>query len=241
MIEIYSDGRINPALSIERKTELSIDKFKKIHGDTYDYSLFQYINSKELASVICRKHGIFKVSSGNHLKGSGCPKCQYHGVKPDTKEVFMQKQQKVHGDLYDYSISEYLGSKKPISIICVNHGVFSITPANHINLSHGCPQCSNHKSEFLYLMQCSNTNLIKIGITNNIRQRKLGIGGDTKMLGIFKLGPYQVIKEKELHKRFQTINVYNKDVNNGNTEFFNLNQYQVEQLKEQLLKEVICK
>ena len=49
--------------------------FRKIHGDTYDYSKIEYINSKTKIDIICSDHGLFKQTANNHLKGKGCPKC----------------------------------------------------------------------------------------------------------------------------------------------------------------------
>jgi hypothetical protein len=32
----------------------------RIHGDKYDYSLFEYINSNDKVKIICREHGVFE-------------------------------------------------------------------------------------------------------------------------------------------------------------------------------------
>lgn len=47
----------------------------KIHGDEYDYSLVNYIDSKSKIKIICKKHGIFEQTPNNHLRGCGCQKC----------------------------------------------------------------------------------------------------------------------------------------------------------------------
>ena len=52
-----------------------IEKFSSIHGDRYDYSEVDYINSKLNVNIICKIHGLFKQSPGSHLSGSGCPIC----------------------------------------------------------------------------------------------------------------------------------------------------------------------
>lgn len=58
-----------------------------------------------------------------------------------TTEEFIEKARKVHGDKYDYSLVEYIDAKTPVSIICRDHGVFTIRPANHTNQKQGCPKC----------------------------------------------------------------------------------------------------
>lgn len=55
-------------------TELFIQRAKDVHGDKYDYSKTNYIYSKELVTITCRKHGDFEQIAREHLKGAGCPK-----------------------------------------------------------------------------------------------------------------------------------------------------------------------
>lgn len=53
-----------------------IRKSKIIFGGKYDYKLTNYINSKTLVSIICKKHGIFKQIPNDHLSGHGCKYCK---------------------------------------------------------------------------------------------------------------------------------------------------------------------
>ena len=53
-----------------------IEQFNKIHGNEYDYSLFEYINSYTKGIIICKKYNTkFDQISSSHLNGSGCLKC----------------------------------------------------------------------------------------------------------------------------------------------------------------------
>ena len=54
-----------------------IEKVKKIHGDKYDYSKSIYIQNKQKIEIICNKHGPFYQRPDCHLKGQGCPKCNF--------------------------------------------------------------------------------------------------------------------------------------------------------------------
>ena len=57
-------------------TEELIFKFKKVHGDNFDYSkvIFQGITSKVI--IICPDHGEFAQQPRLHLRGSnGCKTC----------------------------------------------------------------------------------------------------------------------------------------------------------------------
>lgn len=55
--------------------DIFINKAKLIHGDLYDYSFVDYINSKKPVIIVCKKHGAFKQLPYGHLSGSGCNKC----------------------------------------------------------------------------------------------------------------------------------------------------------------------
>lgn len=56
-------------------TDVFINKSIAIHGDTYDYSLVNYINAKSNVAIICKIHGLFYQSPYLHTSGCGCPKC----------------------------------------------------------------------------------------------------------------------------------------------------------------------
>ncbi len=42
---------------------------------------------------------------------------------------------------YNYNGIEYKNCKTKVSILCYKHGIFEITPDNHINLKQGCKDC----------------------------------------------------------------------------------------------------
>ena len=61
------------------KSKLNKEEFirraKEVHGDKYDYSKVEYINSQTKVCIICPEHGEFWQTPSCHLKGQGCPKC----------------------------------------------------------------------------------------------------------------------------------------------------------------------
>lgn len=61
-----------------------------------------------------------------------------------TTDKFIENSQKIHGDKYDYSQTNYIKSSLKLIIICREHGDFHQTANNHIS-GHGCPKCSNIK------------------------------------------------------------------------------------------------
>ena len=120
------------------KTEEFIEKAKKVHGDKYDYSKVEYINSYTKVCIICPEHGEFWQSPKCHLIGRGCSLCSKN--KKLTTETFIEKSRKVHGDKYDYSKTEYVNNHTKVCIICPEHGEFWQNPQSHMD-GHGCVKC----------------------------------------------------------------------------------------------------
>ena len=130
-------------------TESFIKKAKEKHGLIYDYSKVKYINSNTKVEIICPIHGSFWQTPAHHLYGNKCPKC--FGTHRKTTEEFIEKAKEVHGELYDYSETEYgKNYLDPVKIICKIHGPFWQTPVHHINNKCGCPKCNrSHGEAFL--------------------------------------------------------------------------------------------
>lgn len=65
-----------------------------------------------------------------------------------TKEEFIEKARKIHGDHYDYSMVEYKNNKTNVTIKCNVCGlVFEQRAGNHINNNAGCPVCGREKAK----------------------------------------------------------------------------------------------
>ena len=119
--------------------EKFIESSNNLHHNLYDYTKVKYIDAKTKITIICKKHGEFEQTPNNHLTGFGCIKCA--GTDQLNTSDFIIKAKKVHGDLYDYSKTEYISGKQDVSIICKKHGEFKQKASKHINASHGCPKC----------------------------------------------------------------------------------------------------
>jgi hypothetical protein len=52
-----------------------ISKATLVHGNKYDYSKIEYVNSSTKVCIICPKHGEFWQNAKSHLQGHGCKKC----------------------------------------------------------------------------------------------------------------------------------------------------------------------
>lgn len=58
-----------------------VELAKEVHNDKYDYSKVKYKNAKTHIVIICSKHGEFIQLADSHIRGHGCPKCQYEKLK----------------------------------------------------------------------------------------------------------------------------------------------------------------
>lgn len=124
-------------------TQLFVEKARHVHGDIYDYSNVDYVNTKTQVEIVCPIHGSFWQIPLNHLQGKGCPRCA-NNVLLTTAE-FVEKAQIVHGDKYGYAETVYYGNRVPVKIKCPEHGVFEQVPYVHLS-GGGCPICGFEKS-----------------------------------------------------------------------------------------------
>ena len=117
----------------------------KMHSNTYDYSLVEYVNGRTKVKIICLIHGEFEQTPQSHLNGSGCPKCGFESrinKRKLTFNTFIEKANIIHDNKYDYTNINVLEYKKLSKIICPTHGEFEQTPHSHLSGS-GCPKCAN--------------------------------------------------------------------------------------------------
>jgi hypothetical protein len=128
--------------------EIFLEKSKLKHGDKYDYSLINYINSSTKVGIVCNIHGKFEQKPSEHLK-YGCFKCAIinrSNSRKLTKEDFVNRANKIHNFKYDYNNSNYISHKEMVSIVCKKHGEFSQRANSHLN-GAGCPVCKESRGE----------------------------------------------------------------------------------------------
>ena len=121
-----------------------IERIIDVHGDKYDCSKVDYINSRTSIILICKKHGEFKYYIKHLKEGRGCPMCS----KNKTIIDFIEKARDVHGSKYDYSKSNYTGRHNKLIITCPIHGEFEQEAGAHLS-GCGCPKCANeHRNDY---------------------------------------------------------------------------------------------
>jgi len=136
----------------KRKTTKDfINEAMTVHGERYDYSLVEYINSKSKVCIICPDHGEFWQTPTGHLSGKGCEKC---GIKKRSDIIrtsvddFVYKSNKRHDHKYDYSLVYFYTTLDKVTIICPLHGEFIQVANDHLR-GNGCEKCGTikqHKS-----------------------------------------------------------------------------------------------
>lgn len=140
-----------PKCADSRRNEgrrLTTDDFlrraRETHGDRYDYSQVQCLDSKQKVIIGCCKHGAFNQAAGDHLSGKGCSKCgteESAEKQRQSPDEFIRRARDVHDDKYDYTLVEYATARRKVKIGCPIHGVFEQTPGSH--LKQGCRKCAD--------------------------------------------------------------------------------------------------
>lgn len=166
-------------------TEKFLKKAKEVHGDTYDYSETVVTKADHKCTIICKKHGRFRVKPTTHCLGIGCRKCagEYRGeLNRVGVEEFVNRAVFVHGDKYDYSLVDYRKGSEKVQIVCKEHGIFEQAPNSHIAGSN-CPRCAQlfyesnywdvHPETSLYLLTISFSgySMVKVGISKDLTAR----------------------------------------------------------------------
>lgn len=130
---------------LSKKYSKGTDKFiedsRKAHGDRYDYSKVEYVNWNTKVCIICPEHGEFWQTPLAHVHDQGCPKCNGNGRKNTSR--FIDESEKIHGNKYDYSKTEYTSNTDKVCIICPEHGEFWQSPKKHLS-GQGCPECAGN-------------------------------------------------------------------------------------------------
>ena len=138
-------GRIIP------KEEI-LKRFAAVHGDKYDYSKVNYVNTQIKIKIICPEHGEFWQTPEKHFNGNGCPKCA--GNLKLTKNEFLQRANEKHGGKYKYNKVEYVNTDNKVCIICPEHGEFWQRPSDHFQ-GRGCPKCvGKNKTTEDFVKEC---------------------------------------------------------------------------------------
>lgn len=210
-------------------TESFIRKARAVHGDKYDYTPTVYTNANEKLVIRCRKHGEFKQIPYSHMIGKGCMKCRAEStseLKTLSLSDFITISNKTHNHRYDYSKSEYVSSKRKVTITCHKHGDFTQQAGSHMRGS-GCPSCMFRRATDSHVYILESDHRVKIGVTTDPRRRFKTLTEETPFdFSVSAVWASQGIElaysiEKMLHDHFKEFNSGLSGFD-GATEWFNV-------------------
>ena len=123
-------------------TESFIEHSMNVHGSKYDYSVSKYVDGTTKITILCPKHGEFKIRPNAHYgtQKQGCKACA--GRPEVTTQSFIRSSKAIYFDRFEYNKTLYNGAKNHLVITCKQHGDFSIRPNNHLVGNGGCKSCS---------------------------------------------------------------------------------------------------
>ena len=86
-----------------------------------------------------------------------------------TLDTFIEQSTEKYGNIFDYSLSEYNGIHKLITLRCKNNHVFTTRPATHLNNNSkgGCTQCYHDNLPKLLTKYNHHTFYLKIKLQRN--------------------------------------------------------------------------
>lgn len=206
------EGKYCRKSSALNKKEIFLKEANAKHNFKFEYNLDNYILQKSIIEIKCPKHGWYKQSVQNHLKGCECIKCNlrtFIQLQGFTQETFLSKCNKTHKNKYDYSLVNYNTMHKPITIICPIHGKFVQNARTHYD-GGNCPKCAKEisgagftKTKWIelgekstkfdsfkvYIIECWNDSekFIKIGRTFNKTTARFKGGSNTALPYNFKI------------------------------------------------------
>lgn len=123
-----------------------LDRASTLHRGKYDYSQVTSWNGWHISIPIkCRIHeAVFWQRPSVHIHHqAGCPRCSAKArglASRDRTSDFIRKATAIHGDSYNYSLTEYRADNEEVKVICRVHGVFS-QRADHHKTGAGCASC----------------------------------------------------------------------------------------------------
>ncbi len=123
--------------------EVIIKRFRKKHGNKYNYDFFKYNNARTKDLILCDCGNLFTQLPSAHMGGQGCKPCgnkRSGKTRLKKEKKFIEETIKKHGNKYWY-FSKYTGDNIKMQIYCVEcQKGFWQKPNDHLQGS-GCPDC----------------------------------------------------------------------------------------------------
>ena len=136
--------------TVKRKAaQTFVERARTVHGDKYDYSKVEYVDSHTKVCIICPEHGEFWQTPNNHLSGNKCKLCANEQISKNqtfSTQDFIQKASIIHNNKYNYDKVKYTSCRDKVIITCPIHGDFLQTADIHLR-GCGCQKCNQSHGE----------------------------------------------------------------------------------------------
>ena len=134
-------------LSVSRRItkEEFLQRCRQHHGDRYDYSRVDYVDTLHKITIICPEHGPFQQLAYMHMGGHGCRRCSQQRLHVGRRTSFAEVETAVHARFPHYQLdrSTFTGASELVEIYCrLNDHRFQAQPL--VLARHGwagCPEC----------------------------------------------------------------------------------------------------
>lgn len=215
-------------------TEKFIESASNKFNSLFDYSKVQYKNANTKITIICKIHGEFTTTPWRHLGSKhGCSKCGTDAMAKQQRDKSLEKLNNfINSGVtdYDYSLVEMNKITDKITVICKNHGPFSLTADHHIR-GIGCKKCADQNkvggyneiwfnfdltrkdlpgSLYVLEMYSDTEKFIKVGITKrSVEKRYQGCKYKYKVLELYYAPLYKCylietkLKQMFLQQKYQ--------------------------------------
>lgn len=181
------------------------------------------------AATMMARHGVSSAMQSKEIveKANATKRANFGTGKPPgsgrrkmTKDEFVERARAIHGDKYDYSLVVMSGNSVKVDIICPIHGVFSQTPAKHLQ-GRGCTHkdciaskkiatsmarfgVSNAMKSDSIVKKLESSNLAKYGVSNAMKRSDVQAKAVSTNLAKYQV-PYTCMAESVREKRSITM------------------------------------
>lgn len=181
------------------------------------------------AATMMARHGVSSAMQSKEIveKANATKRANFGTGKPPgsgrrkmTKDEFVERARAIHGDKYDYSLVVMAGNSVKVDIICPIHGVFSQTPAKHLQ-GRGCTHkdciaskkiatsmarfgVSNAMKSDSIVKKLELSNLAKYGVSNAMKRPDVQAKAVSTNLAKYQV-PYTCMAESVRKKRAVTM------------------------------------
>ena len=129
-----------------------VERFRSVHGGRYNYDDVVFVGYKTPVKIVCPEHGVFTQTPDNHYRNAqGCPKCKGARIRASKQlpvAEFVRRATEVHGGRFLYQHTQFDNMLRGVvQIECIQHGLFTQSPVNHLAGKIGCTKCNHMKSK----------------------------------------------------------------------------------------------